>query len=298
MVFDMQVFELHIGNPLEYVFTGKFEAPSSNWMHEDFPLSEYELFVITKGTLYLSYNQEQFTVPTGSYLLLPPVAAPNNRRKGFQPSDCSFYWMHFSCNHEVLIRDISTDITSEILAKIGKETLLIPQKAIVSNIDKVIVLMKQLQDTIRSGYSSVTLNYMTTVILCEIHNQIYKNINLDMKVKKTQKQVYYDIIDYIKQNNQTALKVSDVAAEFGYNEKYLSHLFCSIAGIPLKQFILTNKMDFANYLLTDTNNSISQIAYSLGFSDSHNFAKAYKKIRGLTPSEYRNAYSKRLLYHK
>lgn len=294
----MQAFEFHIEKPMEYVFTGKFEAPSDHWMHEDFPLTEYELFVITKGTLYLSYRGEQYTVPEGSFLLLPPAAPPNNRRKGFQPSDCSFYWLHFSCDHDVFVKDIIQDNATELLAKLGKDTLLIQCVAVVPNPDKVIVLMKQLQDAIRSGYSSAMLNYMTTVILSEIHNQIYVNMKLDIKTKKTQKQIYHDIIDYIKHHTQTALKVSDVARQFGYNEKYLSHLFCSIAGIPMKQYILMNKMDYASFLLTDTNNSISQIAYSLGFTDNHNFAKAYKKIKGLTPSEYRNAYSKRLLYHK
>lgn len=55
------------------------------------------------------------------------------------------------------------------------------------------------------------------------------------------------------------------------------------------------RMDTANYMLSDTNASIAEIAASLGFSDSHNFSKSYKKIAGMTPSEYRNAFSKRVL---
>lgn len=50
-------------------------------------------------------------------------------------------------------------------------------------------------------------------------------------------------------------------------------------------------------MLTDTNQSISDIAKTLGFSDSHNFSRTYKKLTGLSPSEYRNTFSKRLLYH-
>ncbi len=57
-------------------------------------------------------------------------------------------------------------------------------------------------------------------------------------------------------------------------------------------------MDQAKYMLTDTNDTINQIAASLSFTDNHNFMKAFKKIVGFTPTEYRNAYSKRLLYDK
>jgi AraC-like DNA-binding protein len=94
------------------------------------------------------------------------------------------------------------------------------------------------------------------------------------------------------------IKVSDVATHFGYNEKYLSHLFGEISGIPLKHLITQRKMEAANFMLTDTNTPIAVIAKSLGFLDSHNFSRAYKKFTGLTPSEYRNAFAKRLLYHK
>ena len=116
--------------------------------------------------------------------------------------------------------------------------------------------------------------------------------------KLAQKQIYSDMLDYIKLNRSNNLRVSDIALHFGYNEKYLSHLFATLTGIPLKQFILNRKMESANFMLTDTNKSISDIARELGFSDSHNFSRAYKKLTGLSPSEYRNAFSKRLLFHK
>lgn len=158
--------------------------------------------------------------------------------------------------------------------------------------------MKQLQDAVKSQYPDAALNAMTTTVLLELYSQLQMNTQSLTLTKPSQKQIYHDIIDFVKLNINKNLKVADVAKNFGYNEKYLSHLFASIAGIPLKQFILTHKIDSANFLLTDTNKSISLIAYELGFSDSHNFARAYKKITGLTPSEYRNAFAKRMLFHK
>lgn len=93
------------------------------------------------------------------------------------------------------------------------------------------------------------------------------------------------------------IKVTDIAQHFGYNAKYLSHLFAEFTGMSLKQFILNQKMDTASFMLTDSNQSINDIARALGFSDSHNFSRTYKRVTGLTPSEYRNAFEKRLLYH-
>ena len=62
----MKAYEFTIDNPLEYVLTGKFEALSPNWMHETMELIDYELFVISKGPLYLSYQNQDFTAGAAS----------------------------------------------------------------------------------------------------------------------------------------------------------------------------------------------------------------------------------------
>lgn len=293
----MYTFELQIEHPLEYVLTGKFEAPSSNWVHEDFPLIDYELFIITEGILYISYHGVDYTVKSGEFLLLPPFPPPGNRRRGFRSSLCSFYWLHFTSSQKVKITEIPDDISGES-PPVNKHSLFLPKQAALPNSEKALVLMKQLQDAVRTNYNSDVLNYMATVILCELHSQIHNNRKLNFHNKKSQKQMYHDILDFVTQNAGMNLKVKDVANHFGYNEKYLSHLFRTIAGIPLKQFILKKKMDIADFMLTDTNHSIGEIAESIGFDDSHHFSKAFKKINGLSPTEYRNAFSNRLLYHK
>lgn len=292
----MRVFELSADKPIDYHFTGKFESPSELWIHDHAPLTDYELFVMTKGSLYLSYNHKNFQVNEGEILLLPPLPPPHNLRAGYRSSNCSFYWLHFSCEHPVTSLNISS--YPHASASQIKNRLLIPCHAQIPQPEKVIVLMKQLQDAIRLNYSPFIFDYMATVILSEVHHQFLYQLRHSVNESKVQTQIYNDIIDYVKQNIHAKLTVSHIASHFGYNEKYLSHMFSSISQLPLKQFILRNKMDEANFLLTDTNMSVREISDALGFNDNHHFMKCYKKTTGLTPSEYRNAFAKRLLYHK
>jgi AraC-like DNA-binding protein len=287
-------YELPIDKPINYSVTGKFEALTPDWKHQNFPLADYELFVITKGTLYISYREVTYMVREGEALLLPPSEPPNNRRNGVKPSSCSFYWLHFTCGEEVVERDISS--TWE-LGGTNNDRIYVPAQAMLRNPEKVLVLMKQLQDQARSNYSKAALNYMTTSILCEICHQVFESQTIEGS-RKGKLQMYQDIVDYVKRNANQNIKVYDVAEHFGYNEKYLSHLFVEIAGISLKQYILKFKVETANFLLSDTNQTINEIAAATGYTDSHNFMKVYKKITGLTPSEYRNAFSKRLLFHE
>ncbi len=284
----MQVLCLPHNQLFQYVLTGKFKAPSPDWKHETFYLSEYELFVMTEGTLYLHYNNEDFTVNSGEYLLLPPC---NSWRQGFKEAYCSFYWLHFAINVPSSFSPIYVPDTA-----FSDSVFTIPQMGKLPKLEKIVVLMKQLQDMVKNKYPAIALDSMSTTIMTELYGQLTLLPPIDV-ASSNQKQVYYDIMDYIKTNISRNLKISEIAAHFGYNEKYLSHRFAEIIGVPLKQYILKTKIDTANFMLTDTNKSISNIARELGFSDSHNFSRTYKKLTGLSPSEYRNAYSKRLLYH-
>ncbi|UUZ78762.1 helix-turn-helix transcriptional regulator [Paenibacillus sp. P26] len=94
------------------------------------------------------------------------------------------------------------------------------------------------------------------------------------------------------------LKTSHIAEHFGYNAKYLSHLFSKVAGVPLKRFILQQKIEAASSLLTDTNMTINEIALQLGYNDSQHFMKSFKQMTNLTPTGFRNASANRLLFYK
>lgn len=226
-----------------------------------------------------------------------PLYPPYNSRKGFRPSACCFYWLHFEAGHPLFLKNILPDEKDAYISSLPDDTISLPRQGVLLNFERVIIMMKQLQDAVRNNYDPQFLNYMTTLILSEIYNQDRCITPGILPGKKSQKQIYFDILDYIKTNITGPLKVSDIAAHFGYNEKYISSLFRSHAGMTMKQYIMSTRIDLANFYLLDTNESIVTIARSLGFTDSHNFATAYKKIMGLTPSEYRNAFAKRMLYH-
>lgn len=284
----MIAYKLAVDKPVDLAITGKFVAPSPDWVHLSRVLCDYELIVMTSGTLYLASGEQRFSLSKGEYLLLPPLA----KQFGYKASECSFYWLHFSTENAIAVTESASDSTS-----VSAGEVILPQSGTLSSLEKIIVMMKQLQDSVRC-YNDKTLgNYMSTVILCELYNQVFFSSHPPAG-KSKQEQLYNDIVDYIKWSRSEHIKVSQIAEYFGYNVKYLSHLFSTISGTSLKQYILQQKMELAKYLLTDTNQNINEVSLQLGYKDCHTFMKSFKKIVGLTPSEFRNAYAKRLLFYK
>ena len=274
-----------------YLRSGKFKALSSDWKHEKIPLQiDYEMIVVTEGTLYIKYMNEEFTVEKGEYLILPPS---NSIREGFKKAYCSFYWLHFTVDLGAFPARIRIE-DAPAYQRAG--CFLMPQSALVPRSEKIAVQMKQLQDLTRNDYPDITLNALTTAIVTELFGQLSAEHTLEADpIGKNQ--IYSDIVDYVHRNISRNIKISEIADSFGYSAKYLSHLFTEIRGISLKQFIMAQKMETASFYLTDSDASISEIAEKLGFSDVHNFSRAFKGATGLSPSIYRNTYAKRLLYH-
>ena len=284
----MNGYEFLVDTPVNLELTGKFMAPTPEWMHLTRLLLDYELIVMTDGILYIAGDNNQYVVEKGEYLLLAPLT----NQYGYRSSNCSFYWLHFSYKGDIHAIDLSSSTHTYQAGKI-----FIPQQGSLKNIEKIVVMMKQLQDSVRCYRENTLNNYMSTSILCEMYNQLHFFENYPDK-KSKQQQIYNDILDYIKWSLHENIKVSQVADYFSYNDKYISHLFARVSGMSLKQYIMLQKMEVAKFILSDTNNSISEIAAQLSYNDCHNFMKVFKRIVGLTPTEYRNAYSKRLLYYK
>lgn len=136
-------------------------------------------------------------------------------------------------------------------------------------------------------------NSLTAAVLGEINCQSPFYRTYTSETQRTQ--ILQDIISYIQYHSSESLKVTELARYFGYNDKYLSSLFHEGTGMTLKQFILKSKMDSAMAELTDTNHTVSQIAYNVGFQDAHNFSTAFRKLTGMTPGQYRKSYGNRKL---
>lgn len=276
----MKMIDFDSSLEFDYHWCGQFVPPSSEWIHMTRDLTDYELMIVTKGTLYISSENEDYSVSEGQYLLMPPTRFQH----GWKEGGATFYWMHFSYNkgtndHSFLEKDY--DYTPG--------HLVFPVQGKPSSLDRIIILLKQLMDSDRR-YREVTLNrYLVGAILAEIAASAKTFQNYGRMIKG--EQTFADICDYINWHIQDSLKVYEIADYFGYNEKYLTTFFKNHCGISLKQYIINEKTQHAKALLTETSQPVSQIGYSLGFTDSHNFSNAFTHATGLSPTKWRETYN-------
>ena len=95
-------------------------------------------------------------------------------------------------------------------------------------------------------------------------------------------------IDYIRENIHKSITVSELADYVGLNETYLSKLFKKEVGCSVSEYIRNEKIEEACWLLKYTNKTSIEIATDLSFSSHSYFISVFKKVKGITPKEYRN----------
>lgn len=78
------------------------------------------------------------------------------------------------------------------------------------------------------------------------------------------------------------------AEKLNLSANYLSDLLKSETGKNAQEHIHYHLLDKAKTLLQNTNQSINEIAYELGFEYPQNFSKLFKKKFGVSPTNYRN----------
>lgn len=94
-------------------------------------------------------------------------------------------------------------------------------------------------------------------------------------------------INYINLNLSQPLSLKCIAEELSVNPSYLSNLFKKEVHTTLTEYINKSRIETALKLLNSSDMQIQNIAWYVGINDVNYFTKLFKKVIGMTPSDYR-----------
>lgn len=95
------------------------------------------------------------------------------------------------------------------------------------------------------------------------------------------------ILEYIEDHYAEPLSLTGVANHFHFNPSYLSSYFASHNREGFNEYLNKIRIEEAAKLLINSFTPISEISGIVGYSDHSYFCKVFKKIKGVSPSQYR-----------
>ncbi|MBS6831368.1 MAG: helix-turn-helix domain-containing protein [Clostridiales bacterium] len=94
------------------------------------------------------------------------------------------------------------------------------------------------------------------------------------------------LINYMEQNITKTVTLKELMEYSGTNRTAIENIFRENLGKGAVEYFLILKIELAKKYLREDNYNITQISEILGYSSIHYFSRQFKKITGMTPTEY------------
>ena len=100
------------------------------------------------------------------------------------------------------------------------------------------------------------------------------------------------IINYIDKHCLDSISLTEMSKVFYLDISYLSKIIKNATGKSFVKYITERRMEKSKGLLQNTDIPISDISERVGYTEANYFSQLFKKLVGISPTEYREKYSK------
>ena len=145
----------------------------------------------------------------------------------------------------------------------------------------------------REGIESESIweDVISCATLGELHDFLCHRIRhyfQSLIFNQSEHPVVFQIKEYIRQNFAVpTLSVLDISQYANRSSSYICTLFKNETGQTINQYLTDYRIKMSKQFLSNPRYRITDISAKVGYSDGNYYSKAFRKIVGLSPSEYR-----------
>lgn len=157
----------------------------------------------------------------------------------------------------------------------------------MKSIDIIKNLIQDIQNCNNSNeFGSEILKESLFVQLMVLMNRLFLNSDKNRDIEDIQ----YDktiegVLNYINSNLENDLSIDTIASEFFISKYYLMRKFKNQIGSSIHNYVVQKRLMLARSLISD-GLSMSSVCSRCGFNDYSSFVRAFKKVYGVSPSNY------------
>lgn len=265
--------------PSEFAKTNLIHLQEIGHLHAQKPhtssrsdLASYLFFLVVEGNGTLQYDGETYELSAGSCVFI-------DCHKSY--SHCSsenlwtLKWAHFYGPN-------MTGIYKKYVERGGQPCFVTKYTA------EYVLLLDTLFDIAASSsyIKDMKIFEQLTSLLTLLMEESW-NPNKNNTKNPAGKRNLQDVKEYIDIHFAEKILLEDLAEAFYINKYYLTRTFKEQFGLSISHYILQQRITHAKQLLRFSDYSIEQVGQLCGIPDANYFARAFKKVEGISPGEYR-----------
>ena len=248
----------------------------------------WEMVYVDKGNVEIQRDEERIILKQGEIVFHKP-----NEFHAIKAVDSSpnFFVVSFVCDspsmvylekyHTTLDRTLKGFISSVITE--SEDTYIIPK-----NDTELKKLEKK--ENARIGGEQLIKTYLEQLLIFLIRSITDKGtVGVFPTKESMESHIVVDIKEYITSRLEESVRICDICREFGYSKSYISKIFREQTGETLSSYAIKKRVECARMLIREDDLNFAQISAKLNFDNPQYFSRVFKRVTGMTPSEFKRS---------
>lgn len=270
---------------------------SEPWAHFSRCINEYILYVIRDGNMYLQEDGVRYHLTAGDFFILEP-GLPHD---GYQKAPCDYYYAHFT--HPDMARVMDENAAMALLMEKRRRSLIsynldendptdpityLPKRFHLSGGEFKSVLHAAVEcyNSREEHYKRRASAQIHSFLLQVAHDHLLARNRAQGKRLRKSDMVAEQLLHYLNQNYTKPLTSQDIEELFEVNFDYINRVFSKLTGSPIFTYLNMLRIYNAKQLIATTDLPFLEIAYLVGIEDRYYFSKLFRKLTGVSPTEY------------
>ncbi|WP_100486894.1 AraC family transcriptional regulator [Sporolactobacillus pectinivorans] len=242
-------------------------------------IQHHELILFTGGKGYITIEKKSYPIKGGRLFYICPDV-PHSIELNVIESDSEkplyFLSVHFSYAR-VRLNNSQWEIKNEAKRLLAHFTWELKDYYSIEELFKALV---DRWDAKQPGYEFTTQTLLQQLLIATAQNIEKHNRNYSISLKMER------IINYMHQRINNKVTLTELSDLVQLSPAYLSRTFKDTTGCSVIGYFNKIKIDKAKELIIERNKKIKEVAQVLGFADEFYFSRLFKKMEGISPSEF------------
>ena len=255
--------------------------------------SFYQICYVDRGEIQHWTGDSCVTLYFGDAFIVPPGF---EHRIVFPNSDSQIYSLSFdeSMFHPGFHHSGVCRFMSALKLDAGEEDRLDVRMKVILNKDQRYIMQSLMESMLRESASVCpaelsSASSLISAIFCILSQAYFMDEQRcgAYHMVSHYNQSLKDCVEYIDTHFAQPLTLEYLAAKYAFSKSIFSLLFPQYVGMTLKRYINKKRIEHAVILMQNTELTLAEVATMTGYDEFSTFYRNFKRIIGLSPSDYR-----------
>ncbi len=258
----------------EETFTHVISSPKSPMPHVHYH-TQHELYYLKTGSTTYYVGDKIYRLQQGDFIFIPKGVLHKTNYEDSTTCERMHVYMDDSV-FDARLHAIKEELLHHHIIQVSP--------AVLPDLETVIMRIQQESLQPDLPYSS----NLRALCIRELLFLLFRHKQNNKSTLSQTDRLVYDVSKHIASHIQQPITLEILSEEFSTNKFYLSKKFKNTIGIGISEYVTYARITKAEELLCETDLSITEVAQQCGYNDSNYFSTVFKRVKGLSPQQYRN----------